>query len=62
MRRAKADEEGDTFVQIIRDQQPEIELLMQSPGEDSENNESTNDAGAWGLLSLSSKLIEWMRS
>lgn len=54
MRRAKADEEGDTFVQIIRDQQPEIELLVQSPGDDSENNESTNDAGTWGLLSLSS--------
>lgn len=57
MRRAKADEEGDTFVQIIRDQQPEIELLMQSPVEDSENNEATSDAGTWGLFSLSSLIL-----
>mmetsp|Transcript_21785 Transcript_21785/g.38397 ORF Transcript_21785/g.38397 Transcript_21785/m.38397 type:complete len:511 (+) Transcript_21785:703-2235(+) len=41
MRRAKADEEGDAFVQIIRERQEE-ELLVQLPAEDTNEEVVTN--------------------
>jgi hypothetical protein len=53
MRRATADEEGDAFLQIIRDQQPELELLVQSPAEDTgemnNNHEAASEPGSWSL-------------
>jgi hypothetical protein len=53
MRRATADEEGDAFVQIIREQQPDMELLVQSPAEDTgdmnDNYEAVNDPSPWSL-------------
>jgi hypothetical protein len=57
MRMATADEEGDAFVQIIREEQPEMELLVQTPVEDSgetnSNYEAVNDSGSiFGFIPL----------
>ncbi|KAL3782346.1 hypothetical protein ACHAW5_003863 [Stephanodiscus triporus] len=53
MRRATADEDGDAFVQIIRERQPDMELLVQSPAEDTgnmnDNYEAVNDPSPWSL-------------
>jgi hypothetical protein len=68
MRRATADEEGDAFVQIIREEQPEMELLVQSPDEDtgemSSNYEAANDPGSWSLGIVSSffPMTFWRRN
>ena len=60
MRRAKADEEGDAFVQIIRERQEE-ELLVQLPVEDTTEEVVTNhnngmddsETGPWSLELMS---------
>ena len=68
MRRATADEEGDAFLQIIRDQQPEMELLVQSPAEDTgemnNNYEAANEPGPWSLGFVSGSLSAtfWRRN
>ena len=68
MRRATADEEGDAFLQIIRDQQPEMELLVQSPAEDTgemnNNYEASNERGPWslGFVSGSLSAFFWRRN
>ena len=68
MRRATADEEGDAFLQIIRDQQPEMELLVQSHAEDTgemnNNYEASNERGPWslGFVSGSLSAIFWRRN
>jgi hypothetical protein len=68
MRRATVDEEGDAFVQIIREEQPEMELLVQSPDEDtgemSSNHETANDPGSWplGIISGFIPMTFWRRT
>ena len=55
MRRATVDDEGDAFVRILREQQqPDEEILVRSPREDSgdimtNNLDAPNDAGSSSL-------------
>ena len=60
MRRAQADDEGDSFVQMMNQQQEEELLLVQSPGVDAQDEGTTingevNNGGAvaWSLKLLS---------
>lgn len=54
MRRATVDDEGDAFVRILRERQPDEEILVRSPREDSgdsmtNNLDAPNDAGSSSL-------------
>ena len=53
MRRATADEEGDEFVNLIAEQQPEEELLVQSPLDNSNITYANESLGQWSVELIS---------
>ena len=53
MRRATADEEGDEFVQIALEEQPEEELLVQSLDDEADN--AVNESFGQSIVELISR-------